>query len=702
MEIYNPYNFNYTVIRNCDIASFPQGNRGSRVKRRLYKEMICAFDTETSYIKEIDENILYVWQAQIDEYFTVIGRTVTDLMYFFLRVNEQLEENEHIIFFVHNLSYDWQFIRCLYDMPSDTVFAVKSRRILKCDILEHIELRCSYLQTNLSLDQFTKKMNVAHQKQSGAEFDYSKVRYPDTPLTDTEIKYIRHDVIGLVEAIKEQMRREGDCIYTLPLTSTGYVRRDVKRVLRQWNRQRLQELFPSGEVYQMLREEFRGGNTHANRYYVKNPDFPLPPLQDVKSADRSSSYPDVIVNYKFPMTPFRKVNKTLDYDTLKQHYIIDRGYAVLTRITFYNIRLKDKFYPCPYISSSKCTYPIRKDKNGKLKRQKDYLLDNGRILKCRELTITVNDIDLKIIEDQYEWKQAEIHETYFSRYDYLPDPLRDLVKEYYKQKTELKGIAEQQVFYDKFKNLINSIYGCMAQDPAKERLLYHQENTGNELFLPDGTTAAERLEGSHPTQPYQWGCWVTSHARFQLERAIKAVHESPTSNFVYADTDSVKYIGVYDWTKLNAELTALSKKHGAYAADTQGKVHYMGVFEIDGIYKQFQTMGAKSYIYTDDKGLHITIAGVPKEKGALELQRIADREGVTPFDLYKDDYIFTDGITLTTYHDRKTPETRVINGHEVTLTSNLTITPNTHQIGITAEYNWLLNHLNYNKLLEIF
>jgi hypothetical protein len=192
-----------------------------------------------------------------------------------------------------------------------------------------------------------------------------------------------------VEALKAEMQRDGDNLYTIPLTSTGYVRRDVKKVLRAWGRHRLLELFPDAGVYTLLREAFRGGNTHANRYFVKNPDYPLPPVENVHSADRSSSYPDVQVNYMFPMSPFRRVEKSVSYTELKDHYIKRRGYALIFRLQIDNLQLRDMFNPCPYISYDKA------------RKVRGKVLDNGRLLGADHCEITVTDIDFQIIDKQY-------------------------------------------------------------------------------------------------------------------------------------------------------------------------------------------------------------------------------------------------------------------------------------------------------------
>lgn len=672
-------NFDASILSRIPVQSRKAGNQRTRT-RRMYKDIVCAFDTETTYIQELDRSVLYIWQFQIDEIMTVYGRTWSEFLEFYEAVNMALGEGEYLVVYVHNLSYEFQFMRSLFDILPDDVFVVKSRRILKwtqgC-----FEFRCSYLQTNMSLNAFTKKFNVQHQKLSGEEFDYSKRRYPDTPLTDRELEYCFNDVIGLVEAIKAEMARDSDNLYTIPLTSTGYVRRDVKAALREWGSYKVTELLPSLEVYTLLREAFRGGNTHANRYFVKNPEFPLSPIENVNSADRSSSYPDVQVNYMFPMSPFKRVLKGVTYSELKDHYIRKRGYALIFRIAITGLKMRDIYNPCPYISYDKARKVAGK------------LMDNGRLLAADYAELTVTDIDFQIIDKQYILtdENTVITDLYFSRYDYLPDELRNLVKGYYIQKTQLKGIVEQQLYYDKFKNLINACYGCSAQDPAKDNIMYMQDGipTDNEdIYHAEGKSISDLLADANPAMPYQWGVWTTARARERLQIMIDAVHETDGCEFVYTDTDSVKYIGNYDLEKINKTLRAIAEQNGAFADDTKGNRHYMGVYEFEETYKRFETMGAKSYVYEDKNGdLHITIAGVPKYAGAKELLKMGG------FDAYKVGAVFHDGVTETAYHDNRERTEIIIDGHRAELTSDLVIKQSFHQIGFAQDYKILLSNL---------
>ena len=102
----------------------------------------------------------------------------------------------------------------------------------------------------MSLDAFTHKMGVPDAKLH--DFDYSIVRYPWTALTPEELDYCINDVKGLVQALKKEMTMDGDTLYTIPLTSTGYVRRDCKKAMENFNHVQLAEMFPDASVFKLL------------------------------------------------------------------------------------------------------------------------------------------------------------------------------------------------------------------------------------------------------------------------------------------------------------------------------------------------------------------------------------------------------------------------------------------------------------------
>jgi hypothetical protein len=311
------------------------------------------------------------------------------------------------------------------------------------------------------------------------------------------------------------------------------------------------------------------------------------------------------------------------------------------------------------------------------------------------LETTINDVDLTVYREAYVWDSMEILAGWYSAYDFLPDPLRQLIIIYYQRKTELKGVAGQELFYDLAKALLNSIYGMMAQDPVKQDTIF------NGIDFEKGEEDLEGKLAKHSTKAFTshaWGCWTTSLARLRLWEGIKLAGR----DFAYCDTDSVKALGALDVSAYNEARIRDSLANGAYATDPHGVTHYMGVLEYEGRYQEFVTMGAKKYGYVDsNNSLHITIAGVGKRKGAIELEdasRIRNhcKYGPLPpeasggLDQFQSNMVFrAAGGTESIYNDL-TKEVINIDGHNLELGPNIYIRPSTYTLGLTNEYGELL------------
>lgn len=675
-NLYTVDTYNYTRIQNLPCLHDTRSNKGSK-KAKGYKNCLCAFDIETTRLEDIEQSIMYIWQFSIlflDDLHidTIIGRTWTEFELFLDNLMND-DNYAYYMIFVHNLSYEFQFLRGIYTFSPDEVFAIKSRKILKCEMLERFEFRCSYLQTNMSLNTFTSKMKVEHQKLSGEKFNYEKKRFPWTELTDYEIQYSTYDTIGLVEAMYKRMILSNDNLYTLPLTSTGYVRRETKKAMYGWARKH-RDIFPSIDVFDLLEESFRGGDTHANRYYsgtVIRADGKK--ILGVGSYDRSSSYPDVVLNCVFPMTRFVYIGSITENDIEKK---LDRGKALLFRCKITGIEQTDKYYGAPYISYSKC----RNVSGG--------TLDNGRILSAEYIETTLTDIDYEIMKHEYKWKHFEITECYESKYGTLPEPLKCIFRKYYTNKTELKGIVEQELFYNLQKALLNAGYGMMVQSPVKQSLIFTE--SAENIYTVDENVSRETLLTKYNRTaflPFQWGVWVTAWARLRLKEGINIVGD----RYVYSDTDSVKYIKVRGdnidelFDRYNYERKKQSISNSAYATDLHSVKHYMGVYEYEDTYTEFSTLGAKKYVYrTKDGKLHATIAGVNKKLAPEELE---SHGGI---DVFRVGFTFSrSGSTESVYNDTAYGNYTVQN-HIIKITQNVVIRPSTYTIGITDEYRRIL------------
>lgn len=613
---------------------------------------------------------MYIWQWCITvdgEAVIIIGRYWRELIRLWLKILMPTLESRglRMMVFAHNLSYEFQFLSGVFNFYPDNVFALKARRVLRALFLNQtMELRCSYIQSNMSLAQFTKEMRVEHQKLSGDDFNYSEKRYSWTPLTDEQLEYCINDVVGLCEAIQVRLEMGNDTLYTIPLTSTGYVRRDVKKVVGNF-KSYIMDIHPDFHVFQLLRWAFRGGDTHANRYYANRI------LENVTSADRSSSYPDVAVNCRFPYKRFNVINEP-SIGKVMEH--MERDRAVLMKVAITGIRLIDDGEGNPYIARHKCQV-------------QGGVFDNGRILSADYIVTVITDVDLKIILDMYEWDDIVVEEAYYSAYGKLPKPLVELFIKYYKSKTELKGVSGQELRYALSKALINAIYGLMAQNPLKGEQKYNSDYETLWEVEENETKEAYDEAIKKAVLPYQWGVWITAWARFRLHEGIKLAG----NGFVYADTDSVKYLGQVSWDEYNKERMSASVESGSYATDRKGITHYMGVYEPDGTYTRFSTMGAKKYAYEENGKLGVTISGVNKKKGANELGRLEN---------FRQGFVFSEaGGTELKYNDHPEIEEIEIDGHKQKITRNVVIKDSTYTLGLTAEYENLLTNCQdkYNE-----
>lgn len=664
-----------------------KGRRKSQNKHEVLN-VYSAFDIETSTVwTDPDKSLfqvhsfMYVWQFQLEEY-TVKGRTWEEYFSFLMilrmaidqiKADNNLPDSPLLVIWVHNLAYEFTFLSGLYQFTDDECFFRDVRKPIYCRMFNCFEYRCSYIQTNLSLSALCKQTGVP-QKLSGQKFDYDKVRYPWTPLSEFEEEYTTVDVQSLVEAMRIRVQRSGDTLVTVPLTSTGYVRRECKEALKDYYLD-LRELKPNEEQYRLLRQTFRGGNTHANRYYVGKI------INDVYSYDISSSYPTQQLTKMFPVKPF----KWLSVEGLTPQKRLERvltfvglGYAVVGTYQFKGIRLKNHKEPIPYISLSRCN-------------ALDFILDNGRILEAEYIEISLTEIDLKIILEQYTFSSIDVICVMAAQKDYLPQLYRNVIQEYYNKKTALKGdnTEEGKYVYTKSKNMLNSVYGMSATDPIHQEIKY---NGGDYIRSDyDSMTKEEILKAlKNAPFPYQWGVYTTAYAREQLQTAIKLCGDK----LIYCDTDSVKTAGPVNIESLNNKLRQTAINMNAYADDMNGIRHYIGLFEDDGHYTEFITQGAKRYAYRVGDKLGITVAGVST--------KINEDTGISfAVEELKSLRRFKIGMTwkkaggtISVYNDGDNFDyTDPESGRVVHITKNVAIVPTTYVMTHSKDYRLLLNEI---------
>lgn len=642
-----------------------------------YIQMLATFDIETTTIEDTAKSLkkgydchqsyMYHWQMCINGtvYF---GRTWTELKKMLTTVKDRLRltPDRRLVVYVHNLSYEYYFLKSFFGMSE--IFAIDTHSVLKAVLDDVYELRCAYKLSNMSLGKFLENSTQVQHVKGAGDLDYRVRRTPKTRLTRRELGYCYNDVKGLYEAVSEKL--QDDTLKTIPLTSTGYVRRDCRNAMRKNRQNRLdfkRNQLPY-ELYKLLQDATRGGNTASSRYYVDSI------MENVTCKDIGSAYPFVMLTKKYPTGKF--LRGELETEEELEYY--NNKYCTVGTYFLSGVRLK-KNVVIPYISFSKCQKCIN---------SKQY---NGRVLSADYIVTSMTNIDYAILTNQYDYDTIAVEEYYYCRKDYLPAEIRDQIIQYFITKCRYKGNDAKKYEYQKDKGKLNSISGMMVTNIIREPLYDYQgrflteleirEEQGEEIDSEEKAELERQLLSQHYANrnnflSYQWGVFVTAYAREHLQRAIDICG----MDLLYIDTDSVKYIGNYDaeFNKLNETIKKECEGIKHYV-DIDGKRYYMGLYEDDGHYRRFRTLGAKKYCYEDKDGsLHICVSGLNKAKGAAELRR---KGGI---EYFREGEVFLDSSRTASQYNDEERHTITVDGEEIETGSNIAIFDVTYTLGISG------------------
>lgn len=604
-----------------------------------YINLPCAFDIETTSFMEGEEKraIMYVWQLCIgDGELVIIGRTwqefldVCDRMKKYFRLYRNKKHGRVLPIYVHNLPYEMSFMRMWFSWHD--VFSVDIRKPIRATTSSGIEFRDSYILSGMSLEKVGENLLWHDVKKLVGDLDYSKIRHQKTPLTDKELGYCINDVVVLCAYIAEKIKQDGNVV-NIPMTKTGYVRRAVrskcygtksKSTQRKNYRTFMKALTIEPEEYPLLQNAFAGGFTHACIFNARQT------IKNVGSFDFTSSYPAVMLAYTFPMSKGIKI-LNMTWEKLKKSIKL---YHYIVKLHFHNLHSKILYEH--YLSMSKCvTY-------GKF----DY--DNGRIIYAKECITTITEVDLFIIMNCYKWDDVEVLECWQYKKGYLPKPIIESILDFYESKTTLKGVEGKEVEYLVGKENLNSIYG-MSVTAIIQDLIEYKEDTGEwkppTFDNEEDFKKYQREQIDHYNKSrnrflyYPWGIYVTAWARYNLWTGI---HEfGRTGDYIYSDTDSIKatnienhmeYINSYN--EYITKLINMCLDHynidvkRAAPRTVEGKEKPLGVWDFEGKYDRFRTLGAKRYMVENDGKISITVAGLNKKKAVEYLEGIKSNDEI--------------------------------------------------------------------------
>lgn len=673
-------------------------------KKKKYDTTIYTFDIETSnyivvgdkiykgidYLKLTDDEkeiaeynaSMYIWMLGINDQ-VYYGRTWDELKRFLKIIDDFIPEKKY--FFIHNASFEFQFIKNVFHIKS--VLSRKVRKIMTFEIEEfNIIFKCSYMMSNCALAYLPKVFKLPVEKKVG-DLDYDLIRNKETVLTDTELGYCEYDCLVVYYYILEEIKTYGDVAH-IPTTSTGHVRRELMNlVMKDYKYRRIvgKAVNIDPVVFNRLQDAFMGGYTHANWVFADSI------IKNVDSYDETSAYPYILVSHKFPSSEFKRCYvKNLSEMSSRLCYLLV--------VKFYNLKAK---YFNTFISASKCRNLVGAK------------YDNGRLIEAKEFEITITEVDFKLFLDTYECSY-EIIEAYSATKAYLPKKFIEFVLEKYVNKTKYKDVPEMEIEYAKEKNKFNSLYGMSVTNEIRSDVDFDDElKEWTDKELTNEEIEAKLIKQKKKAfLSFGYGVYVTSYARDILIRRIIDLDDYG----VYFDTDSIKLRPGYNKevferynesvkNRLEYVSQALRIPIEKFAPeDIHGKKHMLGLFEYEtnglntNTYKKFITQGAKKYCYVRDEKdkdgsiikdkISITVAGVPKD-GAKCLKRIED---------FKDDLVFdyeTTHKNMVMYNDNQKPlilEDYQGNKVEVTEKSGACILPTTYVLGKSNDYATLLTN----------
>lgn len=694
--------FDYSLLTNNIMFYRKKG----KFQKGTWNDIIIAADTESSKghekTTEPQPNHIVAWTISFRAYHvniaTIYGTRPSEMIDAFQSIRDALRGDDIYIYF-HNESWDYVFLRLF-------LFRAFGKPVRQLNIKPHypimigfangIILKDSLCLAQCKLEKWAEDFNVEHQKAVG-EWDYDKIRDQGGTFTRGEKKYIENDTLALCECLDAFCISLNKTIYSIVYTATGVPREEVRERAKQ-NKGHAKFLKQALTYEQFLKfmKLYHGGYSHANRFLVGD----ILDENIMECKDFQSSYPFCLLAFRYPMGKFTE----LGFD-VKPEFILDQAedYAYIFRANFINIRLKDKYSPMPALQASKVENSI------------NMKVESGRVLQAGYVTLYLCEQDLIVLDSMYTWDEDSIcTEVETAPKDYLPRWFTDYIYELYAEKCKRKPFQDKDpVGYALAKARVNSVYGLTVQKSIRENFIevtepgeYQMNAKGDTRHFESGEYRIDFEQDArkvyekylkHPNTvlPYQWGCYCTAFAfrnLFELGACVNAYYNDKGKlimppRWVYSDTDSA-YSDDWNEEKVaayNEKCKELLKKNNYGPVEVNGKEYWLGIAEADSEYSEYIVLGPKRYCgrSTDDKKLHITVAGVPKENGAKCLNNDIKN--------FQKDFIF-DGLTTGKkgHYYFFSPDGITIDEWGNEIGDSIDLEPCDYNLGMVDKYDYIL------------
>ncbi len=585
-----------------------------------YVDVPISFDIEASSFYDKDGRraaTMYLWALNDNDNITV-GRTWEAFHEALksLKTKYKVSADRRIICWIHNLPYEWGFIKFQFDWSANQVHYEKNVPI-KAMTKDGIEFRCNYAYSGVSLKRLENSRGIKK-----GEINHDKIRHFATPLSDEEIEYCKNDVRIINSMIEDDVKIFG-AICDFPLTNTGKVRRLFRKEFKKdhdW-KDTLSRCKLTSEVYHYLKLCLAGGYVAGNRFDINEI------IENVSHVDICSSYPFVLTTMKYPIgrpikVPTEKIKERFN------DYLENKACLICAR--FKGLKLKPN--KNPIISRNKC---------GQCLFEKRYDVWNGRVCAAKSLEIIINEVDLKMIKEFYYYEDLEVVEMWVWVKNYLPKGFVNLVLDIYAKKTYWKG--KDKIKEKVYKQLINGIFGMCLTSPIRDTYIMLDG-----LWLKDTETEERKIKDYNEDKSrfnyFPWGVWCASYAKAQL---LSFTSKLQNNDFKYSDTDSCFYTGDYDTiikefndsvdAKIKEAAEAQQIDAGRWTCPTfDGKTRTCGYLEKEKTARRFKFLGSKRYLSEfEDGSYELKNSGVDVDK-TLAWLLTGDKD---PFEKYDMDVL---------------------------------------------------------------
>lgn len=523
----------------------------------------------------------------------VTGRTIEQFMKYVEGLASHIKKRDNLNVFTHNLKFDGSFI-LYYVLHNDKYKVedeVRDTQWYSFKVVFPSGAECTFRDSSkiftCTADELGKTYGI---KKLLGYWDYHKYRDENTPISDEEWEYVKHDVLIVCKALSDYRGKgytqntAAAIAYNQRLTKT-YPKFNKARYtnLKKNNYAKFRSLFPfdimplERETHIELMNAYFGGWTWLNPHYAEQE------LYNISSFDENSMYPDKMANWVLPVNQpeiYENPSK-FDLEDIRRFYR-----CIIYKVEHLTLKLKDE-WALPMLM-------FDTDPDTSVRCQ-------GKVIECENETVYLTNYDYQMMQNEYKVISGKITKVFAfqsvkGQYRHYVKYWMDVKAEHtiLKNKAKEEGNLEEANLHEQMRSIaklmINSPYG---KDGTKLIRLAKTSKLNDDDILDSDTHVEETcIEYYLPS-----AIFICAAARWNLYEALKVAGKS----FIYSDTDSLKVFP--------------EGRTAMYKAAEEGKLKIddaeLGAWKEEAIYEKAKFVRQKTYATYEDGEWHYTVCGAP-------------------------------------------------------------------------------------------